>query len=210
MRNLAISFVVCLTAITGATTATAQDARTSFFVTSHGPGDGANLGGLEGADAHCRKLAEAAGIIGKTWRAYLSTATVNARDRIGRGPWYNVKGVLIARSVADLHGPGNRITKQTALTETGAVVNGRGDRPNKHDILTGSTPQGRVVAGKTCNNWTSNASTGTAIVGHHDRRGLRDDAPSKSWNASHPTRGCGEADLPKTGGAGLLYCFAAS
>jgi hypothetical protein len=207
MKSLVIAFVVCVAA---AAAANAQDARMSFFVTSRGPGDGANLGGLTGADAHCQRLARAAGISGKTWRAYLSTGTVDARDRIGRGPWYNAKGVMIARSVADLHGPANKIGKQTALTEKGAVVNGRGDRPNRHDILTGSTPDGRAVAGKTCNDWTSNASSATAIVGHHDRRGLRDDAPSKSWNSSHPTRGCGEADLPKTGGAGLFYCFAAN
>jgi hypothetical protein len=205
MKRLVIAFVVCV----AATAANAQDARMSFFVTSQGPGDGANLGGLQGADAHCQKLARAVGITGKTWRAYLSTDTVNARDRIGAGPWHNAKGVMIARNVADLHGPANKIGKTTALTEKGAVINGRGDRPNKHDILTGSTPDGRVVAGKTCNNWTSN-SAGTAIVGHHDRIGLRDDAPSKSWNASHQTRGCSQTDLPRTGGAGLFYCFAAN
>ncbi len=205
MKSLLISCVVCLTAIPAAH---AQDARMSFFVTSQGPGDGANLGGLAGADAHCRKLAEAAGVTGKTWRAYLSTATVSARSRIGSGPWHNAKGVLIARDIDALHSDANAISKATGLSEKGEPIKGRGDRPNEHDILTGSTPDGRVVAGKTCGDWTSNSSDGTAIVGHHDRIGLRDDAPSKSWNASHQTRGCGKADLPKTGGNGLFYCFA--
>ena len=188
--------------------AAAQDMSMSFFVTSQGPGDGGNLGGLEGADAHCQQLAAAVGAGGRTWRAYLSTSTVNARDRIGNGPWYNVKGELIANSVEDLHSDANRISKQTALTETGQVVNGRGDKPNMHDMLTGSNADG-TAADKTCNNWTSNAPDDAAIVGHHDRMGLRDDAPSKSWNSSHATRGCGKDDLPKSGGNGFFYCFAA-
>ena len=179
----------------------------SFFITSAGPGDGANLGGLEGADAHCQKLAEAAGATGKTWRAYLSTSSVNARDRIGNGPWHNAKGELIAQDLNELHGEGNKIGKQTGLTEAGNPVNGRGDTPNMHDILTGSNADGTVAADMTCNDWTNNGA-GAAFVGHHDRIGLRDDAPSKSWNASHPSRGCGKDDLPKSGGNGLFYCFA--
>ncbi len=187
--------------------ALAQDTAMSFFITSQGPGDGANLGGLAGADAHCRQLAEAAGVAGKTWRAYLSTNDENARDRIGSGPWYNAKGDVVAMNVDELHSDANKIDKQTGLTETGEPVKGRGDEPNMHDILTGSTPEGTVAAGQTCGDWTSNGD-GTAIVGHHDRIGLRDDAPSKSWNSSHPSRGCGKDDLPKSGGNGLFYCFA--
>jgi hypothetical protein len=187
--------------------ALAQDTSMSFFITSRGPGDGANLGGLAGADAHCQQLAESAGVTGKTWRAYLSTASENARDRIGSGPWHNAKGEAIATSVEELHGEANRISKETGLTEKGDMVKGRGDEPNMHDILTGSTPEGNVTQGQTCNDWTSNGEGG-ATVGHHDRIGLRDDAASKSWNSSHPSRGCGEDDLPKSGGAGLFYCFA--
>ena len=201
--------LACLALILSAGAAQAQDTSMSFFVTSAGPGDGANLGGLEGADAHCQTLASAAGASGKTWRAYLSTSAVNARDRIGDGPWHNAKGELIASTVGELHGDANKISKQTALTETGATVNGRGDTPNQHDILTGSNADGTVAAGMTCEDWTSNASTGKAFVGHHDRIGLKDDAPSKSWNASHPSRGCSAEDLPKSGGAGYFYCFAA-
>jgi len=189
--------------------AQAQDTSMSFFITSAGPGDGANLGGLEGADAHCQKLADAGGAGGKTWHAYLSSSTVSARDRVGAGPWYNAKGELIAMDVAELHSDANKISKQTGLTESGAMVNGRGDTPNMHDILTGSNPDGTVVAGMTCDNWTNNGA-GQAFVGHHDRIGLRDDAPSKSWNASHPSRGCSKDDLPKSGGNGLFYCFAAN
>ena len=144
---------------------------------------------------------------GKTWRAYLSTNDENARDRIGSGPWYNAKGDVVAMNVDELHSDANKIDKQTGLTETGEPVKGRGDEPNMHDILTGSTPEGTVAAGQTCGDWTSNGD-GTAIVGHHDRIGLRDDAPSKSWNSSHPSRGCGKDDLPKSGGNGLFYCFA--
>ncbi|HZY15449.1 MAG TPA: hypothetical protein VFE74_02405, partial [Ramlibacter sp.] len=168
-----------------------------------------------GADRHCQALATAAGAGGKTWRAYLSTTgpgAVDARDRIGRGPWVNAKGVTIARSVAELHGT-NQLAKETALTERGAVVMGRGDATNLHDILTGSTAEGRATTGgtqdTTCSNWTSSGA-GSAIVGHHDRMGTQDDAPSRSWNASHPTRGCSMEALRSTGGGGLLYCFAAN
>jgi hypothetical protein len=185
----------------------------TFFVTSANPGRGGDLGGLAGADAHCQALAQAAGAGGRTWRAYLSTqgpGAVSARDRIGRGPWRNAKGEVVARDLADLHGEAANLTKQAALTERGEVVNGRGDTPNNHDILTGSQPDGTAFAGaedRTCRNWTSGAE-GSAMVGHSDRIGLRDDAPSKSWNASHPTRGCGMEALRSTGGAGLFYCFA--
>lgn len=195
----------------------AQQANMTFFVTSAGPGKGADLGGLEGADRHCQTLAQAAGAGAKTWRAYLSTqgaGAVNARDRIGRGPWQNAKGAVIAKDVADLHGASNNLTKQTALTEKGDLVNGRGDSPNMHDILTGSQPDGTaftVSDDRTCGNWTKSGA-GTAIVGHHDRMGLDDSAPAKSWNSSHPSRGpgggCAQDDLKSTGGAGMLYCFA--
>lgn len=196
--------------------AQAQQANMTFFVTSHGPGKGADLGGLAGADAHCRQLAASVGAGGKTWRAYLSTqgaGAVNARDRIGKGPWMNAKGIVVAKDVAELHGA-NNLTKQTALSEKGEVINGRGDTPNRHDVLTGSQPDGTAFApdkDMTCKNWTS-STDGTAMLGHADRVGLRDDAPSKSWNSSHPSRGpgggCTQADLRSTGGDGLLYCFA--
>jgi len=201
--------LACLASILSAGAIQAQDTSMSFFVTSANPGDGGNLGGLDGADAQCQKLAEAAGSSGETWHAYLSTSSVNARDRIGAGPWYNAKGELIANTVDELHSDANTISKQTALTEKGDVINGRGDTPNQHDILTGSNADGTGAAGMTCEDWTSNASTSKAFVGHHDRIGLKDDAPSKSWNASHPSRGCSAEDLPKSGGAGLFYCFAA-
>ena len=193
----------------------------SFFITSAGPGDGANLGGLDGADRHCQQLASAAGASNRTWRAYLSTQAtgggqaVNARDRIGSGPWYNAKGELIASNVDELHGA-NKISKQTALNEKGEPINGRTETPNRHDILTGSTPEGRAFGpdeDRTCGNWTKNGQ-GAAMVGHHDRMGLRDDDASRSWNSSHPSRGpgggCSQADLRSTGGDGLLYCFAAN
>jgi hypothetical protein len=187
----------------------------SFFVTSAGPGRGADLGGLAGADRQCQSLASAAGAGGHTWHAYLSTnaqgGAVNARDRIGRGPWRNAKGVVVANDVEQLHSGANNLTKQTALTEKGAVVNGRGDTPNMHDILTGSQPDGRAFASgpdMTCGNWTQDGE-GTAMLGHHDRMGLKDDEPSRSWNSSHPSRGCSQEALRSTGGAGLLYCFAA-
>ncbi|HEX6576420.1 MAG TPA: hypothetical protein VF042_15745 [Gemmatimonadaceae bacterium] len=185
----------------------------TFFVTSTGSGNGANLGGLSGADKHCQDLAQAAGAGNHTWHAYLSTTGpggVNARDRIGNGPWRNANGVVIAQSVADLHSANNNLNKQTALTETGATVSGRGDPVNTHDILTGSSSDGRAITGTddtTCSNWTS-STTGAAMLGHHDRMGLRDDEPSKSWNSSHPSRGCSQENLRGTGGAGLTYCFA--
>jgi len=200
--------------------AQAQQGELSFFVTSSGLGKGADLGGLEGADRHCQQLAQATGAGNRSWHAYLSTQAadgqpaVNARDRIGRGPWQNAKGTVIARDSDELHG-NNHLTKQTALTERGDVVNGRGDNPNKHDALTGTQPDGRAFPpgeDKTCRNWTS-STQGTAIVGHTDRQGLRDDDASKSWNSSHPSRGpdggCSQADLRSTGGDGLFYCFAA-
>jgi hypothetical protein len=199
-----------LTAATLAATAglaTAQDGGMSFFVTSENPGNGADLGGLEGADAHCAALAEGAGVTGRTWRAYLSTSTENARDRIGSGPWVNADGVEIAADVEALHGEGNNLTKDTALDETGAVVNGRGDDPNRHDILTGSLPDG-TAAEQTCEDWTASGE-GSAMVGHHDRMGLDDSEAARSWNSSHPSRGCGLEALRGTGGDGLFYCFAA-
>jgi hypothetical protein len=198
--------------------AQAQQANMTFFVTSAGSGKGADLGGLEGADRICQSLAQAAGAGGKTWRAYLSTQGangVNARDRIGKGPWTNAKGTVIAKDVAELHGT-NNLTKQTALTEKGDVVNGRGDTPNMHDILTGSQPDGTRfpdTPDMTCGNWTKSGA-GSAMVGHADRTGLDDSAPAKSWNSSHPSRGpgggCSQDDLKSTGGNGFLYCFAAN
>ncbi len=188
----------------------------SFFVTSTSPGKGGDLGGLAGADKHCQTLAAAAGAGSRTWRAYLSqqaTATVpaiNAADRIGKGPWINAKGVVVATDVAQLHGA-NNLTKATALTETGAVVNGRGDTPNMHDVLTGSQPGGTAIAGNvntTCANWTSSGE-GAAMVGHHDKTGLDESVPAKSWNSSHLSRGCSPDALKASGGAGLFYCFAA-
>jgi hypothetical protein len=196
----------------------AQQADMTFFVTSAGSGKGADFGGLEGADKHCTTLAAAAGAGKSTWRAYLSAsaaggaAAVNARDRIGKGPWKNAKGETIAKDVQDLHSGGNNLTKQTALTEKGEMIKGRGDQPNQHDILTGSQPDGSAFAGaddRTCGNWTKSGE-GSAVVGHHDRIGLKDDEPSKSWNSSHPSRGCSDEALRGTGGAGLLYCFAAN
>jgi hypothetical protein len=200
----------------------AQSANTTFFVTSAGPGNGANLGGLDGADKHCQTLAAAAGAGARTWHAYLSTQAadgkpaVNARDRIGKGPWQNSKGVVVAKDVADLHSASNNLSKQTSLSEKGEVINGRGDTPNRHDALTGSQPDGTAFAAgedRTCKNWTS-STQGAAMLGHIDRIGLRDDDASKSWNSSHPSRGpeggCSQADLRSTGGDGLLYCFAAN
>ena len=191
----------------------------NFFVTSVGAGKGADLGGLAGADAHCQKLAEAAGAGNRTWHAYLSTSAsgnqpaVNARDRIGEGPWYNAKGQPVAKNLSDLHGDtleqarvGNTLTKVTALTEKGDMVKGVGDMPNQHDILTGSQPDGRAYtdgADHTCKNWTSSGE-GTAQLGHFDRTG----GPNTSWNSAHPSRGCSQENLISTGGAGFLYCFA--
>jgi hypothetical protein len=186
----------------------------TFFVTSVPIGNGANLGGLAGADAHCQRLAQAAGAGNRTWHAYLSTqgpGAVNARDRIGTGPWHNAKGVRVAANVADLHGDNERdrnyLFKETAIDEKGNPVKGRGDQPNQHDMLTGSDSLGRAfpaVTDRTCNNWTSN-STGNAMLGHHDRSG----GNTTSWNSAHPSRSCSQPDLVATGGAGLFYCFAA-
>lgn len=185
----------------------------SFFVTSVGSGKGADFGGLAGADKHCQSLASAGGAGSRTWRAYLSSqgaGAVNARDRIGAGPWQNVKGVVVARSVDELHGT-NNLTKQTALTEKGELVSGRGDTPNKHDILTGSQPNGTAFTGsddRTCGNWTKSGE-GSAYVGHHDRVGGGTPEAAQSWNSSHASSGCSDENLRSTGGAGLLYCFAA-
>jgi hypothetical protein len=202
--SAAALFVACMPAAIG------QDAANmSFFVTSTGLGDGANLGGLEGADAHCQQLAEAAGATGKTWKAYLSAEGVNAMDRIGSGPWVNAAGDVIAQDVASLHSDANNITKETALSEMGEIVKGRGDEPNQHDILTGANEDGTLAAGMTCNDWTSNAE-GSAMVGHSDRMGLDESAEAKSWNASHPSRGCSQEGLIGTGGNGYFYCFAAN
>ncbi len=208
----------CLTMLAVAalmlTTAHAQNNKMSFFITSAGSGNGANLGGLEGADKHCQMLAEAAGSSGQTWRAYLSTqgeGAVNARDRIGTGPWHNAKGEMIAKDAAELHN-GNNISKQTGLTEKGELVNGRGDKPNMHDILTGSQPDGTTFPDgedRTCGNWTTSGAEGAAMVGHHDRVGLNDTDAAKSWNSSHPSRGgCSQDALKGTGGNGFFYCFA--
>jgi hypothetical protein len=221
MANHIVTISACVlgASLLHALPASAQQSAMTFFVTSSGPGKGADLGGLEGADRHCQTLAQAAGAGGKTWRAYLSTqgeGTVNARDRIGKGPWQNAKGVVIAKDVADLHSATNNISKQTALDEKGELVNGRGDRPNRHDVLTGSQPDGTAFGGpddRTCGNYTKSGA-GSVMVGHHDRMGLNEEPPAKSWNSSHPSSGpeggCSQADLRTTGGAGLLYCFAAN
>ena len=192
----------------GIVAATAQETTMSFFVTSVGLGKGANLGGVEGADAHCAKLAEAAGVTGKTWHAYLSTSETDARTRIGSGPWFNAKGAKIADDVASLHGEANALSKETALDEKGNTVNGRGDKPNRHDMLTGTMPDGTKAA-QTCGDWTMDGTEDAAMLGHHDRMGLNDTPPAKSWNSSHPSRGgCSQEALKGTGGDGLFYCFA--
>lgn len=212
-HKLAISAAAALVALSLGSSA--QDSRMSFFITSEGPGDGANLDGLEGADAHCQQLAEAAGAGDKTWHAYLSAAAeggqaaVNARDRIGDGPWFNYNGVQVAADVDDLHSESSQLGKENSLSEQGEQINGRGDTPNMHDILTGSAMDGRVIndgADHTCSNWTSNASEGSAQVGHHDRQG--GGANPMSWNSAHASRGCSQSDLQGTGGNGLFYCFA--
>jgi hypothetical protein len=222
MPRLLLVSAAAIFALAAGQPALAQSANMTFFVTSAGPGNGANLGGLEGADKQCQTLAAAAGATAKSWRAYLSAQAadgkpaVNARDRIGKGPWQNAKGVVIAKDVADLHSASNNLTKQTALSEKGEVINGRGDTPNRHDALTGTQSDGTAFAAgddRTCKNWTS-STQGAAMVGHIDRIGLRDDDASKSWNSSHPSRGpdggCSQADLRSTGGDGLFYCFAAN
>jgi len=215
-RSQVVWFVAgMLCTMAAAERAWSQSSQMTFFVTSVGSGKGADYGGLAGADRHCQELASAAGAGNHTWHAYLSTTAdgaspaVDARDRIGKGPWRNAKGVVIANSVAELHGA-NNLTKETALTEKGDVVNGIGDTPNRHDILTGSKPDGTLLAtgsDTTCGNWTRSGEGG-AQLGHSDRRGLRDDAASHSWNSSHLSRGCSDELLRTTGSAGLLYCFA--
>ncbi len=216
MRNMQYVVAAILLSMMGSYWLLAQDAPMGFFITSTGPGNGANLGGLAGADRQCQMLAAAAGAGDRTWHAYLSTsasggqAAVNARDRIGQGPWHNAKGVRIAPNVADLHGDierdRNYLYKDTALNEKGEVVNGRGDRPNRHDIQTGSDSHGRAITGsedRTCQNWTS-SDAGQAQVGHHDRSG----GNTTSWNSAHTSRGCSQEALQGSGGDGLLYCFA--
>ena len=228
MRIRAIAaFVVLIGAVMGATwargagpegdlaAADTPEQSMTFFITSAGPGDGANLGGLEGADAHCETLAAAQGAGGRGWMAYLSTidedgsAAVNARDRIGSGPWHNHGGVLIANNVDELHSDAADLTKETILTEMGDMVNGRGDDPNMHDILTGSNMDGTAYTGEgydNCGNWTSNSAEGSAAVGHHDRTGGGQNPTS--WNSAHGSRGCGQENLQRTGGNGFYYCFA--
>jgi hypothetical protein len=216
-RSVVGSLMLLGLGLSGPTITHAQQSDMTFFITSAGSGKGGDLGGLAGADKQCQMLAQAVGAGGKTWHAYLGTQgadAANARDRIGSGPWQNAKGTVVAKNLTELHGTNNNITKQTALTEKGEMVNGRGDTPNMHDILTGSKPDGTAFpAGddRTCGNWTKSGQ-GAAMVGHHDRQGLRDDDASKSWNSSHPTRGpdggCSQNDLKSTGGNGLFYCFA--
>ncbi len=213
--QIGIGAALALLAIGTVGAAHAQTSSMTFFITSVGSGKGADFGGLAGADKHCQTLAAAAGAGAKTWHAYLSTQAsgsspaVNAKDRIGKGPWQNAKGVVVAKDVAELHGT-NNLNKQTALTEKGDEVTDSKTPPNKHDILTGSQPDGTAFAGaedKTCGNWTKSGD-GSAIVGHHNRAGLDTSPPALSWNSSHPTRGCSDDALKSTGGAGLLYCFA--
>ena len=206
-----LSTLFLTAAIAGLGIAVAQDSAMSFFLTSKGPGDGAKLGGLAGADAHCQGLADAVGAGGKVWRAYLSSSemSVNARDRIGGGPWFNANGVQVAATVDDLHSDNNKLSKDNSISEAGDVINGRGDSPNRHDILTGSTLDGLAFSDgndHTCQDWTYSGSDGSAQVGHHDRQG--GGANPTSWNNAHPSRGCSQSDLQGTGGDGLYYCFA--
>ncbi len=210
-----ISMLCAIVVATGFGFASAEDSSMSFFLTSAGPGNGANLGGLTGADAHCQALAESVGTGGKTWRAYLSSAAtdsepaVSARDRIGTGPWSNANGVQVATDITDLHGDNNHLNKENSISESGKVINGRGDKPNRHDILSGSSLDGTAYSDgndHTCRNWTHNGADGSAQVGHHDRTG--GGANPTSWNSAHGSRGCGQSDLQGTGGGGLFYCFA--
>jgi hypothetical protein len=212
MKRLIPACIVALVLIVSNMALSQQSPNMSFFITSAGSGNGANLGGLTGADAICQKLATSVGAGSKTWRAYLSTSAagnqpaVNARDRIGRGPWQNSKGVVVAQSVDDLHSNNNKLGKENSLTEKGGVVNGRGDSPNTHDIMTGSGLDGRALTGSmTCNNWTSSGA-GSAQLGHHDKQGGGQNP--NSWNSAHASSGCSQSDLVSTGGAGLFYCFA--
>src|SRR5229473_1498677 len=201
-----ILFSVAVVGVGMASAVHAQQVNMTFFVTSAGKGNGADLGGLEGADAHCAALAKAAGAKATSWRAYLSTTLpggdqgADARSRIGKGPWTNAKGVVVAKSVNDLHSEHNNLNKQTALTEKGEMVKGRGDTPNEHDILTGSDPDGR---------FSTAGGVGSSIVGHQDLQGLKDTRHMKSWNSSHGSRGCSQDQLKASGGTGLVYCFAA-
>ena len=218
MKNIIVASIVLVAALLSLSwIASSQEQKSAmtFFITSVGSGKGADLGGLAGADKHCQALAQAAGAGDRAWRAYLSASTadgkpaVNARDRIGNGPWHNAKGVIVAKNVDELHGE-NNITRDSALSEKGDRINARGDKPNMHDILTGSQRDGRAFTGdedRTCRNWTSSGE-GAAMVGHHDRMGLRDDEASRSWNSSHPSRGCSQEALRSSGGNGLFYCFA--
>ena len=209
--QMRISFAAALlVGVVGVGSAGAQDTSMSFFVTSKNPGKGGDLGGLQGADAYCKSLAAAVGAGDKNWRAYLSTDKENARDRIGKGPWYNAKGVKVADDVASLHSDSNNLTKQTDLDENGAVINGRGDTPNRHDMLTGSMPDGTATP-DTCGNWTMGGAEGAAMMGHSDRTGLDDSPAAHSWNSSHKSRGgCSQEAFKTTGGDGLFYCFAAN
>jgi hypothetical protein len=219
MKNIILTTLGILVALLSVNwVASSQEKKSgmTFFITSVGSEKGADLGGLAGADKHCQALAQAVGAGDRTWRAYLSTSpadgkpAVNARDRIGKGPWQNAKEVVIAKNVDELHGK-NNINKETALSEKGERIKARGETPNMHDILTGSQPDGRAFGGnedRTCGNWTSSGD-GAAMVGHHDREGLRDDESSRSWNSSHASRGCGQDALRSSGGNGLFYCFAA-
>jgi hypothetical protein len=207
--RLRILLAASAIAVPAATAVLAQSNPMSFFITSQNPGKGADLGGLAGADAHCASLAEAAGATGKTWRAYLSTSDTDARDRIGSGPWFNAKGDKIADDVASLHSDAVNLTKETALNEKGEVVSGRGDTPNRHDILTGSNADGTRAADQTCGDWTMSGAEGSAMLGHHDRMGPDTLATATSWNAAHASRGgCSMEALKSTGGEGLFYCFA--
>ncbi|MGX5734571.1 hypothetical protein [Bosea thiooxidans] len=220
MKCVGLAAAAGLLALTAGAARAQTAAEMTFFVASAGSGKGADLGGLAGADAICQRLAQAVGAGGKTWRAYLSTQAaggtpaVNARDRIGAGPWRNAKGAVVASSVADLHGGAANLTKQTALNEKGEPVNGRGDTPNMHDILTGSQADGTAFGpgeDRTCGNYTKSGAEGAVMLGHHDRSGLDDSAAAKSWNTSHLSRGgCSQDALKSTGGAGLLYCFASN
>lgn len=220
-ERLALLAIVAVSAGCATEPPTPPTGPMSFFITSRSPGNGANLGGLEGADKHCQALAQAAGAGNRTWRAYLSTQgkalndpnVTHARDRIGTGPWFNAKGVLIARNVDELHSDRNNVTKDTALDERGQAVNDRTMKPSKHDILTGSRPDGTAFAGTpfydmTCGNWTKNGADGSAMLGHFDRAGPIGHPWATSWNSSHPSRGCTQEGLISTGGDGLLYCFA--
>ena len=221
VRSMAVAAAGVLILGGCATGQSSDGSGMTFFITSVGPGKGGDLGGVEGADRHCQAVASAAGAGSRTWRAYLSTQgsalndakVLHARDRIGSGPWHNAKGALIARNVEELHSANNNVTKETALDERGGIVNGRTEKPNKHDILTGSRPDGTAFAGAffpdmTCGNWTKSGADGSAMTGHHDRAGPIAHEWATSWNSSHPTRGCTQDGIRSTGGDGLFYCFA--